>query len=566
MMEIDDDDILRSVAAGGSMDYSVWPALLSSIVSRIETIAHNEFPIPNLPPPAPMVLPSSIPHPPPSDSEDNFLPPLPSSPTNPSSTTSSQETNKENTPLATRTAPPPAVPAPPPAPALEPLPPGTLPAQITEMLTGITRTLTSTFPTYPPHTIQRLSELVLTPKHHYKSLPTYLHALERVVHVTSGLNIYPLPPAVPDMSTAGGMLSNGILDAIGPNPFATPGSDEALGGALLTPIPWLQPRGPEANALSPGPSSSQTGSSMSPERTNGTGSGGHDTAPSDSPELRTESTETIEGPNGMGSIETVTVTVNGLSSMGARGVGVTQGELLRQEQRAGVVPVSQLASHISSSHHHHAAAAAAAAAAAQQRASPSSASPSNAPTEAEQAAESGDIVRSVQGADEDEKPHARGPDEIGAEDMGPQREGSNTSYHVGGPAGNMDMQGIDVEAAVGRKATDPQTSSPEPKPTVETQSELEEVEAEAKDVRMEGVGPSRARSATPKREAQDELEGERKKLKEDPETTPAAANVPAAADCSEDIKPKAESESKAKAEDGKTANGEAEEKKEPAEE
>lgn len=64
-----------------------------------------------------------------------------------------------------------------------------------------------------------------------------------------------------------------------------------------------------------------------------------------------ESTEMIEGPNGMGGIETVTVSVNGVmstregegkieESLRAEG-GVTQGELLRQEQRAGVVPVSQ---------------------------------------------------------------------------------------------------------------------------------------------------------------------------------------------------------------------------------
>ncbi|KAK9781991.1 hypothetical protein AB5N19_08391 [Seiridium cardinale] len=524
MMEINEDDILRTVAAGGLMDYSVWPALLPRIVSRIEKvsshapillpIAYHEFPIPNLPPPPPVIIPSSIPHPPPSDSEDteNFLPPLPSSPINPPSTTSSQDANKENTPIAPRSAPPPTASAPAAPPVPEPLPSGTLPVQIAEMLAEITRTLTSTFPTYPPHTVQRLFELVLTPKHHYKSLPTYLHALDRVVHVTSGLNVYPLPPAIPDMASASGLLSNGISDVIGPNPFATPGSDEALGGALLTPIPWLQPRGPESNALSPQPSSSQTDSSGSSDRPTSSNEG-QDATPSESPELRTESTETIDGPNGMGSIETVTVTVNGISSMGTRGVGVTQGELLRQEQRAGVVPVSQLASHISSHHHH------AAAAAAQHRAS--SASPSSNVATAEQAVDSGDVVGTVQGADEDEKPHARGPDEIGAEDTGPQREGaSSTNYHVGGPAGSFEMQGIDVEAAVGRKASESHTS-PEPKSTTESNTESEKSDVEVDD-KMDGVELTRARSATPKREAEDELEGERKKIKEDPETISGA--------------------------------------------
>ncbi|KAK6204132.1 hypothetical protein LQW54_008364 [Pestalotiopsis sp. IQ-011] len=513
MMDLDDDDVLRTLAAGGSMDYSVWPALLQTIVSRIEKIAHEEFPIPNLPPRAPVVIPSSIPRPPASDSDtENFLPPLPSSPTNPPSTTSSQDTNKENTPIAPRSlpqvtsAPAPNVPAP------EPLPPGTLPAQIQDLLTEITRTLTETFPTYPPHTIQRLAELVLTPKRHYKSLPTYLHAMDRVVHVTSGLNVYPLPPAIPDMSTSSGLLSNGVPDAAGPNPFATPGSDEALGGALLTPIPWLQPHGPETNALSPPNSASSHGdSSTGSDRASG-GGGAQDSTPNESPELRTESTETIDGPNGMGSIETVTVTVNGLPNMGTRGVGVTQGELLRQEQRAGVVPVSQLASHLTSHHH-------AAAAAAQHR--PSSAATPSSTAAAEDAVESGDVVGTVQGADEDEKPHARGPDEIGAEDMGPQPENaSNTNYHTGGPNGSLEMQGIDVEAAVGRKATESH-SSPEPKSSADPASKDE---ADAGD-KMEGIESSRARSATPKREAEDDLEGERKKLKEDSSAAPADEKV-----------------------------------------
>ncbi|ETS82000.1 hypothetical protein PFICI_07002 [Pestalotiopsis fici W106-1] len=491
---------------------------IAAVLTQWLQIAHEEFAIPNLPPPAPVVIPSSVPHPPPSDSDtENFLPPLPSSPTNPPSTTSSQDTNKENTPLVTRalpqvtSAPAPHVPAP------VPLPPGTLPIQIRELLDEITRTLTDTFPANPPHTIQRLAELVLTPKHHYKSLPTYLHALDRVVHVTSGLNVYPLPPAIPDMSTTGGLLSNGVSDGSGPNPFATPGSDEALGGALLTPIPWLQPHGPETNALSPPNSSSSQGDSSTGSDRANSGSGAPDSTPSESPELRTESTETIDGPNGMGSIETVTVTVNGLPNMGTRGVGVTQGELLRQEQRAGVVPVSQLASHLSSHHHH----AAAAAAAAQQRSS-QAATPSSTAVAAGSAVESGEVVGTVQGADEDEKPHARGPEEIGAEDMGPQPEGaSNTNYHVGGPGASLEMQGIDVEAAVGRKATESH-SSPEPKVSAESASNGETKDAEESD-KMEGVETPSARSATPKREAEDELEGERKKIKEDSSATPADA-------------------------------------------
>ncbi len=61
-----------------------------------------------------------------------------------------------------------------------------LPQPIVNMITDINLTLAATFPVYPPHTIQRLSEMVLAPREHYRSLPAYLHALDRIIHVTSG--------------------------------------------------------------------------------------------------------------------------------------------------------------------------------------------------------------------------------------------------------------------------------------------------------------------------------------------------------------------------------------------
>lgn len=490
-------------------------------------------------------------HPATSDTEDteNFLAPLPSSPTEPPSTTSSQETNKENTPVAPRTT----APAQPVA-AAEPLPPGTIPPQVTAMLNEITTTLTSTFPTYPPHSIQRLAELVLTPKHHYKSLPTYLHALDRVVHVTSGLNVYPLPPAVPDASSIS-LLPNGATDAIAPSPWAAPGSDEALGGALLTPIPWLQHGSQGQGGLSP--TSSQTDSS----------SAAGDRANDSEGELRTESTETIDGPNGMGSIETVTVTVNGVSSMGARvGVGVTQGELLRQEQRAGVVPVSQLVP----THHIHPGQFQQQQNTQQQQqqqqqleqqdqdqdpgqqqdqagdgVSPSTtatmADDSPATAENNERSEDDAAEAPVSDRSEDERPHARGPEEIGAEDMGPQREGSSSANYNNGAAG-LDMHGIDVEAAVGRKATETRTSpDTDSTATVTPDAEDADNKAEQDDDEMEGVETAAAadktRSLTPKREAEEELEGTSKKLKEDPEkstTSPKEGGKEAKADEEED--------------------------------
>ncbi|KAK8072453.1 hypothetical protein PG996_005801 [Apiospora saccharicola] len=536
MMDIDEYDLLNNVAATGTMDYSMWPALLPRIVSRIEKIAHDDFPIPQMPSPAAATnMTSMAHHPATSDTEgtENFLAPLPSSPTEPPSTTSSQETNKENTPVRPRATAPAQPAAAAAAVVAEPLPPGTFPPQVTAMLNEITTTLTSTFPTYPPHSIQRLAELVLTPKHHYKSLPTYLHALDRVVHVTSGLNVYPLPPAVPDASSIS-LLPNGATDAIVPSPWAAPGSDEALGGALLTPIPWLQHGSQGQGGLSP--TSSQTDSS----------SAAGDRANDSEGELRTESTETIDGPNGMGSIETVTVTVNGVSSMGARvGVGVTQGELLRQEQRAGVVPVSQLVP----THHIHPGQFQQQQNTQQQQqqqqqleqqdqdqdpdqqqdqasdgASPSTtvtmADDSSATAENNEGYENDTAEPPVSDRSEDERPHARGPEEIGAEDMGPQRESSSSANYGGGAAG-LDMHGIDVEAAVGRKASETRTS-PDTASTATVTPDAEDAnsKAEKDDDEMEGVetaAADKARSLTPKREAEDELEGTSKKLKEDTE-------------------------------------------------
>jgi hypothetical protein len=321
-------------------------------------------------------------------------------------------------------------------------------------MTSITSTLNTLFKTHPPHTVQRLAELLLNPTQHYRTLPSYLHALDRVVHVTSGAHTFPLPPAIPDpssltvLSNGTSLATTGKLDPLSiswGNPASNPsaaslGSDESLGGALLTPITWLNKNG----AGSTGTHSPLEG------------------------EVKTESTEMIEGPNGPGGIETVSVSVNGVSSttsptsttssdptdlaaaLRAEG-GITQGELLRQEQRAGVVPAAQLMG-------------------------------------------KGD---SDGMGEEDELPHARGPEEIGMEDMGPQG-GSTTERGGSAVSMGVGMQGIDIEAAVGRRLPSDGTSSQDDESKVEGE---EKVEA----------------PTTPKREAEDELAGEGKKLKPDAE-------------------------------------------------
>ncbi|RYP29988.1 hypothetical protein DL767_006471 [Monosporascus sp. MG133] len=516
-IDIDEDDLLRNLAKGGSIDFSVWPVLLPRIISRVEKIAHEEFPIPNLPPPPSAnasTIPSSVPRlgaQADSETTENFISPLRSSPPGPESSASSQDTNKENTPVAPRsTAPPTSAPQ-----ATASLPPGTLPPQIRAMLTEITSTLKS-FPKYPPHTIQRLAELILTPTRHYRNLPTYLHALDRVVHVTSGLNIYPLPPAVPDM-TSGSVLSNGIGDALDTSSSASvaPGSDEALGGALLTPIPWLQPNRQHALGSSPQPET-QSGTATPGEPADGRG--GEQGPGGLQPEVRTESTETVEGPNGMGSIETVSISVNGVPSMGARGVGVTQGELLRQEQRAGVVPVSQLVPN----HPLHQQQARHANPANQQRGSPDSQASSDtmeeggSPGDGQEGVASAPVASVSAVATDEEKPHARGPEEIGPEDMGPQPGGSATMAGTYAGGTGVDMQGIDVEAAVGRKAaTTTTTAAATGSAAAGVKKSEDDADSRMEDVEEEGDADQL------KREAEAELEGgSKKKLREDPEPDP----------------------------------------------
>ncbi|KAF4340570.1 hypothetical protein FBEOM_5510 [Fusarium beomiforme] len=410
-MEVDsDNEPLTLFAAGATVEKDVWPVVRSDIIARLDKIAHNEFPIPKLPPPPPAPQPAV-----------EVRTSVPSSP----QAESSQETNKET--AATESLP-----------ATQTIH-GALPKQLADMVLDITKHL-ETFEAHPPHTIQRLAELILRPKAHYRAVAPYLHAVDRVVQVTSSTKTYPLPPPIPDMSS---MHLNGedpkdpAVSVAWSNPTtAALGTDEALGGALLTPIPWLTRRSPESSQDTPGA------------------------------QIHSESTETIEGPNGVGSIETVSVSVNGIPSTGhAR--GVTQGELLRQEQRAGVVPVSQL-------------------------------------SRAQEIVHEGERMTMDEEEDdepheeEEEIPHARGPEEIGMSDTGPQ---STTSSFMS--EGGMGMQGIDVEAAVGRKHDDDE----ETKADVGADGDAEG-ESEAKSPGAESVGS--------KREAEEDLESEtHKKLKEE---------------------------------------------------
>lgn len=334
---------------------------------------------------------------------------------------------------------------------------GALPPQLEDMLRGITTHLAK-FATHPPHTIQRLSELLLRPRAHYKSLTPYLHAVDRVAMVTSGSDTYPLPP--PDLPTNGASNESEDDDPADAVAWSNPtsaslGTDEALGGALLTPIPWLasssssragaaSSNSPDASSASP-TTSDAAATSASAADSDDAAAGEADDRPG--AQIHSESTEKIDGPNGMGSVETVSVSVNGVPSTG-RARGVTQGELLRQEQRAGVVPVNQLPR----AHDTRAQQQARQQQQQQQEATPEEDEEGTAKEEdeADDKEAAADKEEDTPGDEEDEEPHARGPEEIGVGDTGLQ---TATTSQLG-QDGGLETQAIDVEAAVGRKHED----------------------------------------------------------------------------------------------------------------
>ncbi|KAG6115872.1 hypothetical protein E4U13_002388 [Claviceps humidiphila] len=531
-MEVDHhNDTLIKLASGEKVAEVCWPELRAHILARLDKIAHNDFSIPKLTP-----LPS-----PPSpqrtttttianttvntETTNSFSSKEYKRPSSPPSSpseqpSSTQEANKDNAPTENTAA----------AAAEHALrdsvAPTELPRQINNMLVAIRKHI-EMFDKNPPNTIQRLAELILQPKAHYRNLAPYLHALNRVVRVTSGANIYPLPPATFDPSRLrlnGDTAQDGDAAAQSvawSNPTLALGTDEDLGGALLTPIPWLTRR-----SLSP---EGDNDGRMTPTVSATTGA-----------QIHSEATETIDGPNGVGRIETVSVSVNGIPSIGHHARAV-------QEHLAGAMPGSH-----------------------PMRAEKSSdASPLQTPKEdqdqeqdqkdanekQDQDQHQGDDDQEQQEgptspSDEEEIPHARGPDAIGIRETGPQ--GSTKNYVA--EDGSVSMQGIDVEAALGRRQDD--------------------------DHKADDAGsPSSSESAGTKREAQQALEAEHaKKVKQDMEreveiAVPAVVGdeaVPASggngAAVEEEKKKKGEGEKEKKEEEEGKEEKRKEEKKEEKEE
>lgn len=117
-----------------------------------------------------------------------------------------------------------------------------LPPPLAQLLGSIRSSIQTFFTEKPPHTVQRLAELILRPAAHYKTLPAYLRAVDRVISVTSGADVFPLRASSTTETQGNGILPVSLDNGGGysTSDYASAlGSDESLGGALLTPIPWL---------------------------------------------------------------------------------------------------------------------------------------------------------------------------------------------------------------------------------------------------------------------------------------------------------------------------------------
>ncbi|KAG5951983.1 hypothetical protein E4U53_001876 [Claviceps sorghi] len=473
-MEADHEtEALLKIASGEAIDEAAWLELRPLLLARLDKIAHNDFPVPRLPPSRLRSMTTTIPSTATATATATTTAKTSTTETDQHTTDGDQvsSSNLSSAPTVSEKAPQQANKD---DETTGDAAPGELPTQINDMLLSIKKHL-ETFKSHPPHTIQRLAELILRPKAQYRALAPYLHAVDRVVRVSSATNTYPLPSAVFDMSKLG---QNGEdardADAAAHVAWSNPtvaalGTDESLGGALLTPIPWLTRRSPEENNDGDGDDNGET-TAMPPAALTTQAAGGA--------QIHSEATETIDGPNGAGSIETVSVSVNGIPSTGHHTRGVTQGELLRQEQRAGVVPVSQLAV-----------------------VDPPRRCLAVAGPEPQQ--QDSDVVgQTDDDNDDDQVPHARGPDDIGIADTGPQ---DSTASYVR-QDGSVSMQHIDVEAALGRKDGPEQQSAPSG-PAVPHGDDASSA--------------SSTESTATKREAEQDLGGDHKKMKKDGTTPPA---------------------------------------------
>ncbi|RAO65849.1 uncharacterized protein BHQ10_001861 [Talaromyces amestolkiae] len=225
-----DEDLLEKVAQDGSMNYDQWPEQLEPLIQRLDEII-SQFPIPKVPPEIASSYASSSYafHDSLQSSNKENAPPSPAATQttyNGASTSTSEYATANETIV----------------PNSQPSQPDTnsLPPPLLSLIDSIKSTLRTYFASKPPHTVQRLAELILRPTRQYRTLPAYLRAVDRVVSVSSSADIFPLPRMgiSPDDELANG-ITNGARSSFMVTDESL-GSDESLGGALLTPIPWLR--------------------------------------------------------------------------------------------------------------------------------------------------------------------------------------------------------------------------------------------------------------------------------------------------------------------------------------
>ncbi|KAF3388321.1 hypothetical protein F1880_004201 [Penicillium rolfsii] len=225
------EEALEVVANGGSVDLEKWTGIVAPLLERLEYNVYNVFPMPTVPPssynPQPFPPPSESNSVPESSNKENTAPGDPLTTHQPQVTTGSPSSSERV---------PDSQPQPP-----SPQPKNDLPPPLALLLGSIRSSIESYFMTKPPHTIQRLAELILRPRAHYNTLPAYLRAVNRVVSVTSGADVFPFSVQPSMNPQPNGLMhpTNSAGTYLTPDYASGLGSDESLGGALLTPIPWL---------------------------------------------------------------------------------------------------------------------------------------------------------------------------------------------------------------------------------------------------------------------------------------------------------------------------------------
>ncbi|KAJ5363193.1 Protein phosphatase 4 core regulatory subunit R2 [Penicillium brevicompactum] len=223
-----DEEALQTAANGGSIELERWSGMATAMTERLEHIVYNVFPMPQVRP-EPLGLQSFL-----NASQENNTTPESSNKENdaPAHLGTASQAVEPGSPTAER--------VPDSQPQASSQSTDTLPPPLALLLNAIRSSIHSFFTDKPPHTIQRLAELILYPTKHYKTLPAYLRAVDRVTSVTSSADIFPFQTPASENAQTNGIAHPGKSSVyMAPDYLQGLGSDESLGGALLTPIPWL---------------------------------------------------------------------------------------------------------------------------------------------------------------------------------------------------------------------------------------------------------------------------------------------------------------------------------------